>query len=117
MNELLAMNNAINEAYHGLHIPDREAIIGMESADALKLLRKFRAAYEEMEKSGKCEKHDTTHMLFEMRELLAIEKSFREVNKQLDIIDFTTRMGAQFEEADSYLKQLKSIIEKVSEGA
>lgn len=117
MHELLTMSQAINEAYNGLHIPEREAIIGMERADARKLLRKFRAAYEDMEKLGKCKEQDTTHMLFEIRELLAIEKSFHEVNKQLDINDFSTRMGAQIEEADSYLKQLKSIIEKVSEGA
>jgi hypothetical protein len=46
--EFLVINNALNEVCNGLEVPEFSTRIGVDRAEALKLLREVSASYDEM---------------------------------------------------------------------
>ncbi|MBI4965358.1 MAG: hypothetical protein HY913_18930 [Desulfomonile tiedjei] len=104
-NELRAMGQALNEVCNGLRVVDFQIKMGSDKIETEGILDEIIPIYRKMKKSG----NQDVEMNFSRRDLRAIIGAFEEVCKEIDAIDFSTRMGAQRSEVDQILAEIVPI--------
>jgi hypothetical protein len=103
--ELATMHQALNEVCHGLRVVDFEAKMGSEKSETWPILKNIGRIYKEMKKLG----DQDVEMSLSRRQLRAIIGAFEEVCREIDDIEFSTRMGAERGEVDQILEEIVPI--------
>jgi hypothetical protein len=106
LDELVTMAQALNEVCNGLRVVDFHIKMGSDEIETLQLLEGYVIPiYKKMKKSG----NQDVVISFSRRELRAVIGAFEEVCKEIDAIEFATRMGAQRSEVDQILDEIVPI--------
>ena len=106
LDELVTMAQALNEVCNGIYVSDFETKMGSDEIETLQLLEDFLIPiYRQMKRSGVSD----SVVRFSRRQLRAVIGAFEEVCKEIDAIEFATRMGAERSEVDRILHEIVPI--------
>ncbi len=109
--ELATISQALNEVCHGLRVDDFPSKMGSDESEVDRLLDEIIPTYYRMKQSR------SRHVVVRLsaRELRAIIGALREVCREIDEIEFATRMGVKRSEVDQILKEMVPIYRKMKQ--
>ena len=109
--DLGMMGNALNEVCSGLRVRDFTTKMGAPEDEVHQILLDIIPVYRQMERAGS----PHARVRFSVWEVRAIIGALKEVRREIDAIEFFTRMGAELSEVDEILNELTAIYRKMKQ--
>jgi hypothetical protein len=109
--ELGTMGNSLNEVCNGIRVVDFESKMGGKRNEVEQILDNIIPVYRKMKQS----KSSSVTVRFSDYELSAIIGALTTVSREIDEIEFYTRMGAELSEVEQILDQMTPIYHKMKQ--
>jgi hypothetical protein len=111
LDELGIGGNALNEVCNGITVVDFADKMGAEESDVEQILDDIIPIYRKMEAAGSA----YTSVNLARNEVRAIVGALEEVCREIDPLEFATRMGSPRSEVDQILDTIRSVYRRMGD--